>query len=198
MRAPPRNLVPGLLLAIALVWPQPVGAQLYEVEGLRLTMSIREVELVVPLLTVEQVPYVDDRVGTEYDVILGRVEPLRFEGRALIERSDRDKFELVVIFTGQPELFAVQAQILRPGTNCLSAIEGLENRYGRPILDDRPGYAAWRQVVVLGPELEFRCLDDRNGLFVVTLEQPYLQELYVEDLRRRLEPTIEATLQFLQ
>lgn len=198
MTAPERVFLVMVPLAIVLAWPRPAGAQLFEVEGLRLTMSVQEVQLELPDLTVREIPYVDDRVGTDYEFILGRVEPLRFEGRVLIELGERDRVELTMVFTGQPELYAVQAQIVRPAIDCLGAIERLEERYGRPILDDRPAYAAWRQVVVLGPELELRCLDDAGGFFVLALRQPYLQELYLEDLRRRLEPTVEATLHFVR
>ncbi|MDH3228216.1 MAG: hypothetical protein OEN55_00315 [Alphaproteobacteria bacterium] len=189
--------VPLLILAVVLAWPLSVQSQVYEVGGLRLGMTLLEAQLVYPDLTVRQVPYEDETVGTDYEVFHGGLAPLRYEGRLLVERAKGGGFELVVIFTGRPELYAIQAKILDPGVKCNGAVDRLVGDYGPAMIDDRPYYASWRQVVVIGPELVIRCLDDSTGLYIVTLQQPYLQELYLQDLLRELRPAIEAALQYL-
>lgn len=97
------------ILAIVLSWPLPVRSQVYEVAGLRLGMTLLEAQLVYPDLTVRQVPYEDDTVGTDYEVFYGGLAALRYEGRILVEREGGGGFELVMVFTGRPELYAVQA-----------------------------------------------------------------------------------------
>ncbi len=199
MRSSARRFGCGLVAALALLlgWAAPALSQVYEVKGLRLGMTLLEAQLIYPDLEVKMIPYEDENVGTDYEPFYGRLAPLRYEGQFLVERGKSEGFRMEVVFTGRPELYALQASILDPSLNCNSAIARVAARYGPAMIDDRPEFASWRQVVVIGPEMIVRCLDDGKGLYTVILRQNYIQELYLQDLMRDLRPAIEAAIQYL-
>lgn len=195
---PWRRATLGLALCAALLLPGAARGQIYEVEGLRLGMSILAAQQVHPTLRAEEVPYVDERIGTSYTITFGRIAILRHRGTLLIEPTATRTAQLEYLFTGAGDLFAVQARTRDRGRSCAATIAALTAAYGRPIIEESPNYALWRQVVVLGPELELRCLDNPRGLYVLVLQQQQLQTEYLRGLFRRLRPAIEAAIQFLQ
>ena len=181
---------------VALLAAGPGRAQLYEVEGLRLGMTVVEAQLVLPDLRVTDVPYVDERIGTNYRIIYGRIAVLRQEGSLLVTRPGHAA-QLQYLFTGDGRLFAVQARVRDEAVGCDGMMERIRQAHGPPIVLDGRDYALWRQVVVLGPQLELQCLSRVDGFFTLTLRQDDMQRRYLETLFRDLEPAVQAAIQFL-
>jgi hypothetical protein len=188
-----------VLAVVALLAATPAPAvEPLAVLGLPSGASRGEVQSAYPEMLFKEEPYLDPRIGDAYRYLYGGLAILSIEGTAVIQRGPLQA-SLSVTLTGDQALHHAEARVLEQGTSCKQALDRLRDRHGRPALGGDIDYTLWRDAQILyATQLEFRCLDQRRGIYSLTFDDPFRQRLFQKRLAKRLLPALEATLQVVR